>query len=180
MRYRGIRKDTPRTPQGRRHRNTSTRPREPHTTEEESRAQLAPASSHHNHPNSAGARGKVCAVPGHRNRPPRDAPPSRRAALVRAHPHTPDSSRRSSRHVRAHTSRRPRKHRQPSEGATCAPTPPGDGGATRRHGPACSAASLQTLRLGRRTTTPREGGLEEGVTGVLEARKPQPLTPPQT
>lgn len=48
--------------------------------------------------------------PGPPERPPLDAPPSRRAAHVRAHPYTPDSSSGSSHHVRAHTSRRHRKH----------------------------------------------------------------------
>lgn len=66
--------------------------------------------------------------PGPPEQTPWGAPPSRRAALLRAHPHTPDSSSGSSHHVRAHTGRRHRKHRQPSEGATCAHIPPGWGG----------------------------------------------------
>lgn len=108
--------------------------------------------------------------PGPPEQTPRDAPPSRRAAHVRAHSYTPDSSSGSNHHVRAHTSRRHRKHRQPSEGATCAHIPPGGGGATRRHGPACNTAGLQTARLGGTRTTPRKGDLGERVIGVLETR----------
>lgn len=117
--------------------------------------------------------------PGPPEQTPRDAPPSRRDSHVRVHSYTPDSSSGSSHHVRAHTSKRHRKHRQPSEGATCAHIPLGGGGTTSGHGPACNTAGLQTPRLVGTRTTPRKGDLGERVTGVLETRIRQPLTPPR-
>lgn len=51
------------------------------------------------------------------------------------------------------------------------------------HTPSLSCAQhywlLQTLHHGGTRTTPRKGNLGERVTGVLETRKRQPLTPPQ-